>query len=214
VKRAEGLQPRLPDRLATAARSRRRGGRRARNLRRALAAGLLITAGVLALSDRPGPQPGVHVLAVVRDLGSGSTLGSSDVTTLAVAQAPDGALRITSEAVGRLLSAPVRKGEVLTDVRLVSGAGPDPGPGRVAVPIRPADPGTVELLTPGVHVAVLAVPESGSATVLAADAVVLSIPPPSRSDPSRRLVVLAVPTPAADRITATAATGTLALRFT
>jgi len=214
VKRAEGLQPRLPDRLATAARSRRRGGRRARNLRRALAAGLLITAGVLTLSDRPGPQPGVHVLAVVRDLGSGSTLGSSDVTTLVVAQAPDGALRITSEAVGRLLSAPVRKGEVLTDVRLVSGAGPDPGPGRVAVPIRPADPGTVELLTPGVHVAVLAVPENGSATVLAADAVVLSIPPPSKSDPSRRLVVLAVPTPAADRITATAATGTLALRFT
>jgi len=210
------LQPRLPDRLATAARSRRRGGRRARNLRRALAAGLLITAGVLALSDRPGQQPGVHVLAVVRDLGSGSTLRSSDVTALAVAQAPDGALRITSEAVGRLLSAPVRKGEVLTDVRvrLVSGAGPDPGPGRVAVPIRPADPGTVELLTPGVHVAVLAVPESGSATVLAADAVVLSIPPPSKSDPSRRLVVLAVPTPAADRITATAATGTLALRFT
>ncbi len=214
MKRAEGLQPRLPDRLATAARSRRRGGRRARNLRRALAAGLLITAGVLALSDRPGQQPGVHVLAVVRDLGSGSTLRSSDVTALAVAQAPDGALRITSEAVGRLLSAPVRKGEVLTDVRLVSGAGPDPGPGRVAVPIRPADPGTVELLTPGVHVAVLAVPESGSATVLAADAVVLSIPPPSKSDPSRRLVVLAVPTPAADRITATAATGTLALRFT
>lgn len=214
MKRAEGLQPRLPDRLATAARSRRRGGRRARNLRRALAAGLLITAGVLALSDRPGPQPGRQVLAVVRDLGAGNTLRSSDVTTLAVAQAPDGALRISSEAVGRLLSAPIRKGEVLTDVRLVSDAGPDPGPGRVAVPIRPADPGTVELLTPGVHVAVLAVPENGTATVLAADAVVLSIPPPPKSDPSRRLVVLAVPTPAADRITATAATGTLALRFT
>ncbi len=213
MKRAEGLQPRLPDRLATAARSRRRGGRRARNLRRALAAGLLITAGVLALSDRPGPQPGVHVLAVC-GISAPAAPCVRRTSPLAVAQAPDGALRITSEAVGRLLSAPVRKGEVLTDVRLVSGAGPDPGPGRVAVPIRPADPGTVELLTPGVHVAVLAVPESGSATVLAADAVVLSIPPPSRSDPSRRLVVLAVPTPAADRITATAATGTLALRFT
>ncbi len=214
ARRSDGLQPHWPDRIATAARSRRRGGRRARTVRRALAAALLIVAGVLALSSRPSPVVGTAVLAVTRDLGAGTSLTPSDLTTVALGRIPDGALREAPQAVGHLLSAAVRKGEVLTDVRLVTVGGPNPGPGRVAVPIRPADPGTVDLLSPGVHVAVLAVPESGRPTVLATDAIVLSIPVPSKADPTKRLVVLGVPAAAADRITATGVNGTLALRFT
>ncbi len=214
MRRGNGLQPHWPDRLATAARSRRRGGRRSRIARRALAAALLVAAGVLAVSDRIAPVAGTTVLTVARDLAAGTGLTQSDVTSVTLPNVPDGALRSAAQAVGHLLSGPVRKGEVLTDVRLVTAAGPDPGPGRVAVPIRPADPGTVDLLSPGVHVAVLAVPESGRAIVLATDAVVLAIPPASKTEPTRRLVVLAVPAPVADRITATGVIGTLALRFT
>ena len=81
------------------------------------------------------------------------------------------------------------------------------------MPIRPADPGTVDLLSPGVHVTVLSVGEDGQATVLAADAVVLSIPPAVEIRPAKRLVVLAVPIGVADRITAAAVTGAIAMRF-
>ena len=182
-------------------------------VRRALAAALLITAGVLAIAGRQGPLAGTTVVAIVRDLPAGSKLGSADLTTVVLASVPDGALRAPPEALGQLLSAPVRRGEVLTDVRLVSAAGPGPGPGRVAVPIRPADPGTVDLLSPGVHVAVLSVAENGLATMLAPDAVVLSIPPASKSDQGRRLIVLSVPRGVADRITAASISGAVAMRF-
>ena len=153
------------------------------------------------------------MLAIVHDLPAGSTLGAADLTTLMLTAVPDGALRAPPQAVGHLLSAPVRRGEVLTDVRLLSATGPSPGPGRVAVPIRPTDPGTVDLLTPGVHVAVLSVAENGVATLLAADAVVLDIPPTSKSDPAKRLVVLSVPRTVADRVTAASVTGVIAMRF-
>ena len=153
------------------------------------------------------------MVAVSRDLPIGATVTAADVITVHVVTPPDGVLT-PPQAVGAVLSGPVRKGEVLTDARLVPPGGPRPGAGRIAVPIRPADPGTVELLSPGMHVAVLSVDESGRATVLATDAVVLSIPPPPKSDPGRRLVVLAVPLAAADRVTAISLHGSLALRFT
>ncbi len=214
VKRPAGLAPRWPDRLATVAANRRRGGRRGRMLRRAVAALLLIGAGVIAVADRQGPAAGIRVVAAARDLPAGASVTSSDLITVALPTVPDGALISTPQVIGRLLSSPVRKGEVLTDVRLVSHAGPDPGPGRVAVPVRPADPATVDLLSPGVHVAVLVVGDDGQVAVLASDAVVLAIPPPSKSEPAKRLVVLAVPSAAADRITASGITGAVALRFT
>ncbi len=213
-KRAPGLQPRWPDRLSTAARNHRRGGRRSRALRRALAAALLIAAGVIASFGRQQPVVGLHAVAVVRDLPAGTTLTQTDLGSVTLPSIPDGALRTAPQAIGHLLSAPVRRGEVLTDVRLVPANGPSPGPGRVAVPIRPADPGTVDLLSPGVHVAVLAVAQDGQATVLAANAVVLAIPAPSKSDTGKPLVVVSVPAGVADRITAAAITGAVALRFT
>lgn len=211
--RAAGLQPHWPDRLATLARSRRRGGRRSRVLRRASAVALLVVAGVLAVSgQRPAPV-GLAVTAVSRDLPIGATLTASDVGTIHLVAPPDGVLT-AAQAIGAVLSGPVRKGEVLTDARLVPPGGPRPGTGRVTVPIRPADPATVELLSAGMHVAVLSVDDNGRATVLATDAVVLSIPPPPKSEPGKRLVVLAVPLAAADRVTAISLHGSLALRFT
>lgn len=173
---------------------------------------MLITAGILALTGTPVQPPGTKVLSVSRDLPTGATLAASDLAVVALPEVPDGVLRAAAQAVGRVLSSPVRKGEVLTDLRLVTSGGPDPGPGRVAVPVRPADPGTVDLLSTGVHVAVLSVDPGGQATLLAPDAVVLAIPSPA-TDRTTRLVVLAVPSATADRITAAGVVGTVALRF-
>lgn len=213
VGRAASLQPHWPDRLAALARSRRRGGRRSRVLRRIVAVALLVAAGVLGLAGQRAAPAGQEVVSASRDLPIGATLAASDLTTAHLISPPDGVLT-PARSVGAVLSGPVRKGEVLTDARLVPPGGQRPGTGRIAVPIRPADPATVELLSAGMHVAVLSVSESGQATVLAADAVVLSIPPPPKSEPTKRLVVLAVPLAAADRVTAISLHGSLALRFT
>ncbi len=194
----------------------RRGGRRSRTIRRVISFLLLVAAGALAAVD-PGHSTaaGLAALAVVRDLPAGATLGPGDVAVVLLGARPDGAVRTAAEATGRLLAGAVRRGEVLTDLRLVTPSGPEPGAGRVAVPIRLVDSGTVDLLSPGIHVALLSVSETGAPTVLATDAVVLKIQPPgSRPATEKRMVVLAVPRSAADRITAAAVTGTLAIRFT
>ena len=129
-------------------------------------------------------------------------------------QIPDGAVRDPAQAQGQLLAGTARRGEVITDARLADPVGPDPGPGRVAVPVRPADPAIVDLLGPGMHVAVILVGENGAATVLAADAIVLAIPPLPERGNSDRPVVLSVPTDSADRIVGAGLAGTIALRFT
>jgi hypothetical protein len=113
-----------------------------------------------------------------------------------------------------VLAGPARRGEIITDVRLADPVGPNPGPGRVAVPVRPADPAIVDLLGPGMHVAVVVVTEAGEATVQAGDAVVLVVPVKSDRGSTDRPVVLAVPAEAADHIVAATAVGTIALRFT
>lgn len=184
-----------------------------RTLRRVLAAVLVVTAGVLALSPSTLPA-GESVLAVGADLPVGTALQSTDLQIVQVADPPDGAARDPTAVIGQVLAGPVRRGEIVTDARLVDAAGPDPGPGRVAVPVRPADPAIVDLLGPGMHVAVILVDEAGAPTVLAADAVVLVATPPPERGSGDRPVLLAVPTDAADRIVAAALGGSVALRFT
>ena len=84
----------------------------------------------------------------------------------------------------------------------------------MAVPIRPADPAIVDLLGPGMHVAIILVGEAGEATALAADAIVLAIPAEPERGNSDRPIVVSVPLDSADRIVAAALAGTIALRFT
>src|SRR5664279_3479176 len=197
-RRSAGLAPRWRDRIWLAAVGRRRGGRASRVARRALALVLVVIAGIIALGPRRAAEPGSPVLVLTRDLPIGATI----------------AVAGSAIAIGRVLAGPTRRGEVLTDVRLAGTVGPDPGPGRVAVPVRPADPAVVDLLGTGMHVAVIAVDEDGSAELLAPDAVVLSIVAESARGRGDRPVVLAVPAETADRIAATALTGTIAVRFT
>ena len=211
--RAKGLQPRWYERIQQSVADRRRGGRLPRTVRRIVAVGLLVAAGVIALTPPPVGL-GQSVVALTRDLPIGARLEAQDLQVIQALQVPDGAIADPAAAEGRLLAGQARRGEVITDARLADPVGPDPGPGRVAVPVRPADPAIVDLLGPGMHVAVILVDDSGAATVLASDAIVLAIPPPPERGNSDRPIVLSVPADSADRIVGAGLAGTIALRFT
>jgi Flp pilus assembly protein CpaB len=128
--------------------------------RRLLSAGLLAGAMAVALQVLAPPPPAtVPVLVAARDLAAGAALTRADlrVAHRPPSSLPAGALTAPDEATGRPVSSAVRRGEVLTDVRLV-GADALRGLGArlVAAPVRVAEPGTAALVRPGDTVDVLA----------------------------------------------------------
>jgi hypothetical protein len=102
-----------------------------------------------------------------------------------------------AHAVGRTLAAPVRKGEPVTDVRLVAPSLVAAYPDRVAVPVRIADAAAVRLLRAGDNVDLVAAdPRRGRATYVAVDVPVLALPDPAGDNDASagltgRLVVVA-----------------------
>ena len=83
----------------------------------------------------------------------------------------------TGAAAGRVLAAPVRRGEVLTDVRLVGPALADAVPGETVLPVRLPDAGMATLLRAGDEVDLVATdPGTGDTTVVARDVTVLATP--------------------------------------
>lgn len=164
--------------------------------RRPLAAVLAAAAtlGVLRVAAPP-PTPMAWVTVAARDLPAGTRVAAADVTRVRVSPdaVPAGPV---SEPVGATLAAPLRRGEPVTDVRVV-GAGLVAGyPGRVLVPVRFADAAAADLLRPGDVIDVLvAGSRSRWATTAAAGATVVTIPTdgaPVASVTSGRLVVLAL----------------------
>jgi Flp pilus assembly protein CpaB len=144
--------------------------------RRLLAALLLVLAALAWLQGQVqltgSSAAGVAVLAAAHDLGAGAVLTPADVRVVRLdpTLAPAGALRSAGSALGRTLAGAVRRGEPITDVRLVgraltSGLGPADS---VAVPVRLADGETASFLHTGDRVDLLATPADGAAG-LAAD---------------------------------------------
>ena len=157
-----GLSPRA---LLTAA-ARHRG-----LLAGGLAAGAVATGlGVVS----PAPPDTVTVLSVARDLPGGALLTREDLrpVQVPVPVAPLGALTAVPAAAGQLLSGPVRRGEILTDVRTVGSALLTGQPaGLRAVLLRVTDPATAAVVRAGDHVDVL-----GAATTERAGAAVPAAP--------------------------------------
>lgn len=190
---------------------------RALLVRRMVAGLLVLLAAVLALMPGTGSRAPVPVLVAARDLTAGALLGTAEVVVreLPPDLVPDGAVRSQTEALGRTVAAPLRRGEPVTDVRLV---GPEltravsAGAGAVSVPLRLPDPDVAALLHPGAVVDVVTVGERQiQPVVLARRARVLAVLAPSsdagggvRSMTGRegRLVLVALDPVAATRVAA------------
>ncbi|RCV57098.1 SAF domain-containing protein [Marinitenerispora sediminis] len=139
---------RPPGLLAVLARRRRPIG--------AACAALAVAGAVLLL--RPPAPPTTEVLVAARDLTALEPLGDGDTAVRAVPRdtVPAGALGPSENPAGNALTAPVRRGEVLTTARIADPPAAAYGAGMVAAPVRVADPGAVALLRPGSRVDVLA----------------------------------------------------------
>ena len=145
-----------------------------RRLLAALLTGVAVAAGVQAATAPPPPSVGV--LTAARDLPAGAVLGSDDLVTVdfAPGSVPTGATR---DAVGRTLAAPVRRGEPVTDVRLLGPALTAGTPELTAVPVRLPDAGMVELLEVGDRIDLIATdPHGAGASVVATGVPVLALP--------------------------------------
>jgi Flp pilus assembly protein CpaB len=129
-------------------------------------------------------------VTAVADLAAGTVLAAGDLSVADVPAAlvPEGTVS-PGEAAGRVLAAPLRRGEVVTDARLV-GRGLLTGQpaGTVALAVRPSDPAVTALVRAGDRVRVLAGPDpadpqtyadGGAASVLVPSATVLAVPPGS-----------------------------------
>lgn len=163
----------------------------------ALAAAGAVAAGLQAATAPPPPLTGVLVAA--RDLPAGSVLAAGDLTRARFrpGSVPAGVVTRAGDVVGRTTAGPVRRGEPLTDVRLLSGRLLAGYPGTVAAPVRIGDPAAVALLRVGDHLDILAADPQGRdpATVVAEHVPVIALPHPhatSAADVPGGLVVVAV----------------------
>lgn len=184
---------------------------------RRLAAGVLVV-GALVLALRPAADvpaaaaAGTPVVVAAADLPAGAPLAESDLGTaeLPPDAVPDGAAGDPAELVGAVLASPLRRGEPVTDARVVGpGLWSQVPPGQVAAPVRLADLAVADLLRPGDRVDVLASVDGAGTEVVAAGALVLAVPGGGSADGSGAgsgLLVLAVPAAtASDLATATTA---------
>ena len=166
-----------------AVRQRPRGQRFARwlNRNRRLAVALLLcaAAGIAVHQLTPAPALTVSVLAAARDLPAGANLSGSDLKPVSVPPAlvPDGTFADHSGVSGKQLAAPLRKGQLLTDAQLV-GPGLLTGapPGSAAVPLRMADPSSIQLVSPGQLVNVVLTSGNGYEQASASKVLARSVP--------------------------------------
>jgi Flp pilus assembly protein CpaB len=188
--------------------------------RRIAAAALVGLAAIVALrpnSDEDSRQ----VVVAAHDLSPGAALAVDDVRLekLSAATLPDGSQADIGAVVGSTLAGPARRGEVITDVRLLgsrlakSAAGPD---ARI-VPLHPADSALVDMVRPGDVVDVLAASQTGPDTGPGADptarprvvatgatVVLVSAKAKTQTAGNDRVVLVALPAGAANAVAAAA----------
>jgi len=190
--------------------------------RRIAAGALVVLAAVVALrSDPQGDR--TEIVVASHDLASGVELTADDVKleNRTATMVPDGAQSDVDAVVGATLAGPARRGEVLTDVRVLgprlaeSVAGPD---ARI-VPLPLADSAVLDLVRPGDVVDVLAAGSEADADarpqLVATNAVVVLVSekPKGAGNGSDRVVLVAVGAHAANELAAAALLQTVTLTF-
>lgn len=148
----------------------------ARKIAAALLVGIAAYLTIGALRPPP-PDPGPLVVVAAVDLPVGAELSADSVRTahLPADLVPRGALTQPHQAVGSVLAAPLRAGEVLTDLRLSPGAalaGLDPDLVLAHLPLT--DPQLSHALGPGARVDIL---DTLDGAVLAADVLIVQEAP-------------------------------------
>ena len=168
----------------------------------------------LAAAAPEGP-PTVSAVRVTEALEGGARLTTDDLEVVEVvaSDAPDGVVADPAELVGRVLAAPVPRGQVLTGLAVVSARG---SPGRVLAPLRLSDPDTVALLRAGDVVDVLAADAQSEQAFVAGRAVrVVTVPAPpdpeSGADPGGALVLVEVDAETARVLARAAVSATLSV---
>ncbi|ORW02935.1 SAF domain-containing protein [Mycobacterium kyorinense] len=199
----ESLNPSLPTRISQWLRP---DWTRTVLARRVAAGGLVVLAVIAALrSDPDGDR--AQVVVAARDLGPGVQLTSDDVrleNRLAPAL-PDGSQSDLGVVVGSTLAGPARRGEVLTDVRLLGSRLAESAAGRDAriVPVHPADAALADLVRAGDVVDVVAATESdahANPRVVATNAVVVLVSAQQKAQSDDRVVLVALPAAAANAL--------------
>jgi Flp pilus assembly protein CpaB len=177
--------------------------------RRIAAAGLVVLAGVAALRPDPDGEQAPVVVAA-HDLSPGAALSADDLLLekRLVPTIPDGAQSDIDTVVGSTLAGPARRGEVLTDVRLLGRrlAESAAGPGAQIVPVHPADSALADLVRPGDVVDIVAASQTNSQSnptvpgVIATDAIVVLVSAKQKAQAAANDRVVLVALPAASAI--------------
>jgi Flp pilus assembly protein CpaB len=212
----ESLNPTLPSRIRQLLRP---DFTRTMLARRVTAGGLVILAGIAALRPDPSDRRG-DVVVAAHDLSPGLALTAADIrlekrsaTTL-----PDGAQTTIDALVGTTLAGPARRGEVLTDVRVLGSrlAGLAAGPDARVVPLHLADAAVLDLIRPGDVVDVMGAADAGTdakPALVASDAIVVLVSPKQKAAGAGddRVVLVALPAAAAHSLAAATLVQTVTL---
>jgi Flp pilus assembly protein CpaB len=180
------------------------------------AGALVVLAGVATLRSNPDDDR-AEVVVAARDLRPGTALTHDDVRLekRLATTVPDGSQADLSAVVGSTLASPTRRGEVLTDVRLLGSrlAESTAGPDARIVPLHLADSALIDLVRVGDVVDVLAAPAndappatqattSPASRVVATDAVVVLVSDRQKVQvaDSDRVVLVALPARVANTV--------------
>lgn len=191
--------------------------------RRVAAGGLVVLAGIATLRSNPDGDY-AEVVVASRDLRPGAALSTDDVRLekRSTTTIPDGSKADLADAVGSTLAGPARRGEVLTDVRLLGSrlAELTAGPGARIVPLHLADGALLDLVRAGDVVDVLAAPPTDAPTagppasrVVATDAVVVLVSAKQKAQAADadRVVLVALPARVANTVAGSALGQTVTL---
>lgn len=223
---AESLNPSPLNRLTAALRP---DWTRTVAARRVAAAALVILAAVAALRADPRGDF-AEIVVAARDLSPGIELAEGDLRleSRATATLPDGYQPDATTVIGTTLAGPVRRGEVLTDVRLLGSrlAESTAGPDARIVPVHLADTALLDVTRPGDVVDVLTASNSDTESstdsdtptrprVLATEAVVVLVSPKptGAGNGNDRVVLVALPGRAAHEVAAAALVQAVTLTF-
>lgn len=178
-------------------------------LARRIASGcLVVLAGVAAF--RPDPADAyADVVIATRDLSPGVTLTADDlgIQKRSGAMVPDGALSAVDLVVGATLAGPARRGEIITDARVLGSrlAGLAAGPDARVVPLHLADAAVLDLIRPGDVVDVLGAVSAetdAEPRLVAANAIVVLVSARQKSAGAGddRVVLVALPASAGNAL--------------